>query len=167
MVDAGREEGVLDAQEQQLIHNVFKLDDVRVRQIMTPVSKVLSLHERMKIREVLNRIGEDQYSRYPVLNRAGDRVVGVIYTKDLLTEADLDPEDPVTAFMRPPLLVEPDANGLELYARFRNRQTHFGVVVRPEDGSFIGVVTLEDVLEELFGELRDERDLEEGKPSKP
>jgi putative hemolysin len=166
IVDVGLQEGVLGAQEQKLIHNVFQLDDVRVRQLMTPASKVSSLREDMTVRQALDRIAEEQYSRYPVLSRDGRSVVGVLYSKDLLSEEVPDEGAPLSAHTRPPLVVAPDSNGLELFARFRSRQTHFGVLLEDPGARYIGVVTLEDVLEEIFGEIRDERDLEEG-PSKP
>ncbi len=162
MVDAGTEEGVLDDQEKSLIHNVFQLDDVQVRQIMTPKEKVAVLSQDMSLDEALRIIEEEKYSRFPVLKEDKKTVAGVLYIKDLLNDQELGLKNPVSNFMRNALTVSPDNHGLALFAQFRSKQTHFGVVVDGADQHMIGIVTLEDVLEEIFGEIRDEQDVEEG-----
>lgn len=163
MVDAGTQEGVLDVQEQELIHNVFQLDDVRVSQIMMPADQVSTLRSGMKMAKVMQHIEMYQFSRYPVLHENEESVVGVVYTKDLLRSTSPDPTESVNSYLRSPLLIPSDMNAMELFFQFRARQTHFGVVVQPASKNMIGIVTLEDVLEEIFGDIRDERDMEEEK----
>jgi putative hemolysin len=166
MVDEGMEEGILDTQEQKMIHNVFRLDDVRVSAIMTPLGAVSSVWSDVTVEEVMRLFEADRFSRFPILARGGGgEVSGVLYAKDLLATEDLKRNEPVSKFARPALVVAPEINAMELFSQFRARRTHFAVV-GSEKGAMIGVVTLDDVLEEVFGRIRDERDLEEGKPSK-
>jgi CBS domain containing-hemolysin-like protein len=92
-------------------------------------------------------------------------VTGVLYAKDLLASEHVRGGEPISKYGRPALLVTPHINALELFSQFRSKRTHFAIV-SSEEKKMLGVVTLDDVLEEVFGRIRDERDLEEGKPSK-
>ena len=166
MVDAGTEEGVLDAREQRMIHSVFNLDDLRVDRFMTPFEKVSYLQSKMTIREALKKIDSERYSRFPVLDEE-KKVVGTLYSKDLLGVSDLDPDASILPLIRAPLLVPRETTALHLFAQFRSKRTHFGMVCGTFAHEMIGVVTLEDVLEQVFGDIRDERDMDEGTPSKP
>ncbi len=161
MVDAGTEEGVLDFQERRLIHNVFDLDDLRIERIMTPKSKVSSLRLNMTIEEALNQIASDRYSRFPVLDEREERVVGTLYIKDLLGLSLDQQRGTISSYVRSALRVAQETTALHLFAQFRAQRTHFGVVCGTFAHEMVGVVTLEDVLEEIFGDLRDERDVEE------
>ena len=161
MVDVGRKEGVLDEKEQELIHNVFRLDDRKVSQIMTPASKVSTMRADLTVADALKRCETDQYSRFPVLDLSGRTVIGTLYTKDLLGLGAAASGIPVEKYVRPPLLVSPALSALELFAQFRSRRTHFGIITDSDTHEMAGVVTLEDVLEEIFGAIRDERDVEE------
>jgi putative hemolysin len=165
LVDAGREEGVLDAQEQKLIHNVFQLDDVEVSTIMTPKGAVSALFSDVTVGEAMLLLEADRFSRFPLLDRTTGRVSGVLYAKDLLATEELDRNGPVSTYGRPALEVSPSIHAMELFSKFRSRRMHFAVVTSGE-AKMIGVVTLDDVLEEVFGRIRDERDLEEGQSSK-
>jgi putative hemolysin len=165
MVDVGTEEGVLNAQEQKLIHNVFTLDDVKVGSIMTPKERVVSLSKEMTVAEVMKKVETERYSRYPVVAGGYKAIVGVLYVKDLLAAEPIQQTDGIHFFLRTPLIVRPDRTALELFSQFRSRRTHFAIVADPEHQEMMGVVTLDDILEEVFGHLRDERDEEEA-PSK-
>ncbi|MFH1018284.1 MAG: hemolysin family protein, partial [Pseudomonadota bacterium] len=167
MVDTGTEEGVLDPNERRLIHNVFRMDDIRVSQVMTPKSGVSFLREAMTLAEVVGRFESEKYSRYPVTDAQGEKITGILYVKDLIGVEAWDAKKPWTACVRPPLHVESDTNCLELFLRFRSRRTHFAIVQAPQTGDMLGVVTLDDVLRVVFGELRDQYDGEEALPSKP
>jgi putative hemolysin len=166
MVDTGAEEGVLEPSEQRLIHNVFRLDDIRVSQVMTPAQKISVLREDMTLAEVLDRFEADRYSRFPVMNTAGTKVAGVLYVKDLIGEPSAGSKKGWTSYLRAPLVVDPATNCLELFVRFRAMRTHFGVVEAAGSTQPAGIVTLDDVLRVVFGELKDEQDGEEAAPSK-
>lgn len=165
LVDAGREEGVLNAQEQKLIHNVFTLDDMRISSIMTPAGTISTLYGDVSVGEALKLLKADRFSRFPVLARDTEDVLGVLYAKDLLAIKELRRAESVQSLARPALLVSPETNALELFAQFRSKRTHFAIVASSEK-PMLGVVTLDDVLEEIFGRIRDERDIEEGASSK-
>ncbi|MCB0308739.1 MAG: HlyC/CorC family transporter [Bdellovibrionales bacterium] len=158
LVDKGYKEGVLDLQEKQLIHNVFKIDDLVVTQIMTQKNQVVYLTENMSVDESLVIIEREGYSRYPVLNEERNKVVGVLYAKDLLGLSESTKKLPMSSFLRPPLVIHTNALVVELFFQFRMKRTHFAVVANEVNQQLSGVVTLEDVLEEIFGVLKDERD---------
>ena len=165
MVDTGHKEGVLEAREQQLIHNVFKLDDVLISNIMTPKERVSFLRSNKTLDEAVKQFQTEKYSRFPVLSAEGNRVEAVLHVKDLLGDQQYQPTDPITKLTRSHLTVKPTMNALELFIQFRQKKTHFAVVT-DEKGDMVGVVTLDNVLEQIFGAFRDERDLEEGGSSK-
>lgn len=165
MVDTGTREGELDTQEQRLIHNVFNLDDVKVAQILTPWEKVACFKIDTTVGEAKAICEKERYSRFPVLNYEGSQVEGVLYVKDLLGSENLKAGETIRSWMRTPLVVFPTTSALELFAQFRGQRSHFGVVVERDTRKLIGVVTLDDVLRQIFGEIRDERDVEEGRPS--
>jgi len=166
MVDVGTEEGVVDAHEQRLIHNVFNLDDLRVDEIMTPVDKISYLRTDMTIGDVIQKIKSDRYSRFPVLDSEEKKIVGTLYIKDLLGLENLDPNARISGWIRPPLLVARETTALHLFAQFRSQKTHFAVVCGTFTHEMVGLVTLDDILKRVFGEIRDERDIEEGSTSK-
>ena len=163
MVDISEQEGILDEQEKELIHNVFKLDDVNVATIMTPKPSVSYLLSNSTIKDANEKIKNDGYSRYPVLDREGKKVVGLLYAKDLLSPEPHDENESIARFLRKPLLVNETLNAMTLFARFKRMRTHFSVVVHSKSKEILGVISLEDILEEIFGAIRDERDMEEAK----
>lgn len=159
LVDRGHKEGVLDLQEKQLINNVFKIDDLLVSQVMTPIEKVTYLTESMSMEECLILVEKEGYSRYPVLNQTKTTVVGVVYAKDLIGSSDAIHGLSLKTFLRSPLIVYGETLTIELFFQFKMKRTHFASVVDQSSGKLLGVVTLEDVLEEIFGDLKDERDV--------
>ncbi len=162
MVDVGWQEGVIDSQEKNLIHNVFRLDDVTVINIMTRLDQVSCVYPDMTIEETLKHVHKEKFSRYPVLNRQRSEVLGVLYAKDLIHQSMLNKSHNIEPFLRKPLVVNAKTNALELFSKFKTRKMHFAAVIDEESKTIIGVVTLEDVLEEIFGSIEDERDIEDG-----
>lgn len=161
LVDFGREHGTLDPGERDLIHNIFELTDQRAGEIMTPLADVFMVPEDIPRAELLAHFRKYRRSRVPVYRGERRNVIGILYVKDLLRpagEADGDP--PLARFLRPPFVV-PTAKKLPLLLReFQRLKVHLALVVN-EFGEIVGIVTLEDVLEELFGEIREEHDREE------
>lgn len=161
LVDAGGESGTLDPGERELIHNIFELTDRRVGEIMTPMADVFAVPDDIPRAELLDRFRKFRRSRIPVYRGDRANIVGILYLKDLLRPAaDGAGEAPLADLLRPPFVVPTSKKLPLLMGEFQRLKVHLALVV-DEFGEFVGIVTLEDVLEELFGEIREEHDREE------
>lgn len=158
LVHEGAEEGAVEPQEEQIIERVFKLGERTVRQIMTPRIDVSALEASARIGDILDEVTDEGYSRYPVYEDNPDEIVGVVHVRDLLRHYRSAPQDShVRDAMYPPTLVPEHARASTLLATFRKNQRHLALVVS-DLGSIEGVVSLEDVLEEIVGDILDESD---------
>lgn len=159
LVETGQREGALEEGEKRLIHRVFKFSDETVRNIMTPRSAVFALPLSTRLPEAVEAVRENRFSRIPVYEKSLDRVVGVLHAKELLRARGHRGRD--DRGLRPilrkahfvPLTKKLDV----LFREFQKQRIHLAVVV-DEYGRTAGIVSLEDLLEELFGEIYDERD---------
>jgi putative hemolysin len=160
MVDAVAEEGVIDPREHKLIHNIFEFGDRRVTEVMTPAAEVFALSYNLSLPRVLEQVRASIYSRVPVYQGSPNRVVGVLYLKDLIPVAHgLTPKRPRLAeLLHNGYFVPRSTKCEELFREFRRRRIHLALVV-DEYGKLVGLVTMEDLLEELFGEIKDEKEL--------
>ncbi len=157
IVNASSQQGVLDEGEKEMVYNVFDFGDKTVRNIMTPRTKMNAIEADLPLRELLNEYTQHGYSRIPVYDDDKDNIVGVAYTRDVLGKLeDLD-RLTVRSIMRPAIFV-PESMGLRDFVnRLREKKTHMAIVVDEHEGTG-GLATLEDVLEELVGEIYDETD---------
>ena len=160
LVRASREEGVLEEEEQEMLHNVFEFADKRAEDVMVPRPDMVALPIDLPVTELLARMLDHPYTRYPVYEGEFDDIVGVLHVRDLfgaLHDRGIERVD-VTTLLRPAIMV-PETKPLdELLAEFQATSTHMAVVV-DEYGSVAGLATLEDLLEEIVGEIGDEFDL--------
>jgi len=156
------EEGQLDEGDAQLLRGVFTLDERRAAEVMTPRTRVTALREGQTAREALVATRDSGHSRFPLLDRSGAQLLGVVYRREL-TEALLDGKSarPVEAFLHEPIVVPPTLPLDVLLARMQEQRTSISAVV-DEYGVFDGVVTVEDIVEEIVGEIWDEDDLPTG-----
>src|SRR6266511_2826855 len=156
------DEGELDEADAQLLQGVFTLDERRAGEVMTPRTRVTALREGQTVRGALAATRDAGHSRFPLLDRSGEQLLGVVYGREL-TEALLDGEGerPVESFRHEILIVPPTLALDVLLARMQEQRTSISVVV-DEYGVFDGVVTVEDILEEIVGEIWDEDDLPSG-----
>jgi putative hemolysin len=158
LIREGAEEGTVEHEERQYIERVFDLGDRRVRQVMTPRRSVSVLDADDRLSEVIDQLLETGYSRFPVYSDRPDEIVGVAHVRDILRLYRNGNETAtIRDAMRPPLVVPESMRAADLLALFRTARQHLAVVV-DELGSFDGVVTMEDVLEELVGDIADEYD---------
>ncbi len=159
MLVDGRETGVFDETEKDFVNAVFDFSDSTARRAVTPRTDVIGLDVDESSARVIKLIQEHGYSRYPIFEKTIDHVIGVIYTKDILTKGiDLNRID-LRQLMRKPFFV-PDSVPLpKLLREFQKGNSHM-VIVLDEYGGTAGIITLEDVLEELVGEIQDEYDAE-------
>ena len=159
LISASHEEGVLEAEERQLLYKVFDFAETEARQVMVPRPDVVALQVDLTPDEAIEQTLNAPYTRYPVYGETLDDLVGVVHIRHLFG-ARLQQSDATTleAFVRPVPIVPETKKLDELLAEFRRTNTHMAIVV-DEYGSTVGIATLEDVLEEIVGEINDEFDL--------
>ncbi|NCO65300.1 MAG: hemolysin [Candidatus Aquicultor secundus] len=162
MISAGEEEGgVIEEEEKELIHSIFEFGDTIVREVMVPRMDMVSVGIDAPIEEVLSLVIREGHSRIPVYEETVDNVVGVIYAKDLLIHMSKGRIDiPLRQLMRLAYYVPESKKVDELLRELQKKRLHIAVVV-DEYGGTAGLVTIEDLLEEIVGEIFDEYDLEE------
>jgi putative hemolysin len=151
-----RAEGVVDAEEQEMIENVLELSDSRVDEIMTPRTEMLAVDVNADLPTVLEAIRKEGHSRIPVYEESIDNIVGVVFAKDLLDEIGRSPEEfRLRDRMREAYFVPETKSLRALLREFQGQKLHMAVVL-DEYGGTAGIITLEDILEELVGEITDE-----------
>lgn len=159
LVDMASTTGVVDEDERQMIHSVFELGDTLVREVMVPRPDVVWTEFDTPVEKVLRLALKSGYSRIPVLGENIDDIVGVAYLKDLVAASHAG-ETALSAVMRPPAFVPDSKRVDELLKEMQAQRKHMAIVV-DEYGGTAGVVTIEDILEEIVGEIADEYDAEE------
>ena len=157
LIEDTEEAGILEPEQAQFVQNVFRFSEKRVRDCMVPSDKmaVLELHTQPEM--ALEAVRSGAHTRMPVYEGNLDNIVGIVNTKDLFYLFSLRGIVVLEDAMYPPLFLKPDepvANGLRL---FRKTHRHMAVV-RDEDGKILGLITLEDILEEIVGDIEDEHD---------
>lgn len=163
MLRSAEEQGVIEEQEQEMIRGVIDLEETVVREVMTPRVDVTAIAEDAPLSELLELNREQHFSRLPVYQETIDNVRGIVYTRDLLGYLDRSQklaDTPVSTIMTPPQYVPETLNILQLLRDMRTRKNHMAIVV-DEFGGTAGLVTLEDIIEEVTGEIYDETDLDE------
>jgi putative hemolysin len=161
LVDVGAREGVVDRTEREMIHKVFELEDTLVREVMVPRPDMFSLDVTTESGRILPLLREHLHSRVPVYEETVDQIVGVLYTKDLLPFLGGLPDGfELRQHLHPPYFVPGSKRADALLREFQAKKLHLAIVV-DEYGDTAGLVTLEDLLEELVGEIQDEYDEEE------
>ena len=157
-IKIGSREGVVDPQEKEMIQGVFDFASRRVGAIMRPRKEIVAFDLRRPLRDIEEAIRTHEYSRIPIYDNALDNIVGILYAKDLLRTLSLSPEADLTSMLRPAYFVPETKTAASLLREFKRRKTHLAIVV-DEYGGVSGLVTLEDLLEEIIGEIRDKRDI--------
>jgi putative hemolysin len=158
LVDVGSEEGEVKASEQRLIHKVFEFGDRVVGDIMTPMDQVVSFPYEWSLQRILEAVQKSRFSRLPIYRRAKDNVVGVLFAKDLVGLARGQGTSRTLGDLLMAPYYVPKATKCDFLLRqMQRRKTHMAVIVN-EYGRTIGLCTMEDLLEELFGEIADEKE---------
>jgi len=156
-ISIGSREGIVDSQEKEMIQGVFDFARMRVASIMRPRNEIVALEIHRPLPEVQEAVRKNNYSRLPIYEDDFDNVIGVLYSKDLLAALCGAPQVNVRSILRPAYVVPESKTARSLLAEFRRRKTHIAVVV-DEYGSVSGIVTLEDILEKIVGEIRDRKE---------
>ena len=162
IVERGGEQGILEAEEEQMINAVIELGDRRVHEVMVPRIAMVSLPSSATFDEALEQIIEAGHSRIPVYEGSVDEIVGILYAKDLLPFLKSTVTQPpnLRTLLRTPVFVPESMSIDDLLHEFQRRKVHIGIVL-DEYGGTAGLVTIEDLLEEIVGEIQDEYDEEE------
>ncbi len=159
LVDISKESGHLRAEERRLIHRVFEFSDTLVREAMVPRPAIAALSAQCTLEDINAAFQQHRYSRLPVYRDSLDNVIGFIHSKDLIPFL-LRPEDfKLEYVLQPPMYVVDTARLEDVLRQMQKAKTHFGFVV-DEHGGIEGIITLEDLLEEIVGDISDEHDEE-------
>ncbi len=160
IIELGEESGSVGAEQRQMLHGIFDLSETRVRDIMIPRTEVVGIDVAATFEEVLATARKSRHSRFPVYRDNLDTIIGIIHSKDVLDYICQADKFPLRELSRDPYYVPESKRIGVLLQNFRKKREHLAIVV-DEYGGVEGIVTLEDVVEEIVGEIHDEYDIEE------
>jgi putative hemolysin len=158
-IDNAAEEGIIKSEERRLLQSIVDFGDTLVREVMTPRPDIVAIRDTATVGDVRALFREQEYSRFPVYKDSLDNIAGFIFVKDLVTLSSDDDGRPIAGLLRPAVVVPETKRVPELLKQFQRQQTQCAIVV-DEYGGTAGLVTIEDLLEEIVGEIRDEYDVE-------
>lgn len=160
MVSEGHEQGVILEDEAEMINNIFELGNKEARDCMSPRQKVEGIDAQLSLEEAMNIMLESGFSRYPLYQEDLDNIIGVLHLKDAMRYYMRDKNVPLTEIAREPFFVHPTQNIHKLLKDMQTKKIHMAIVV-DEYGQTEGIVAMEDILEEIVGNILDEYDEEE------
>jgi putative hemolysin len=156
LIDVGEAEGIIEEEERQLIHSVFEFGDKTVEEVMTPRTEIVAVANTASVREVCDLMIETKHSRLPVFREQIDNIEGLIYVRDLLICWTADKaETPITPLIRPVYFIPETKPVARLLEEMQKAHAYLAIVI-DEYGGIAGLVTVEDILEEIVGEIEDE-----------
>ncbi len=161
LIDASEQQGIIDEDEGDMLQSILELDETIVREIMVPRTDMVCVDCDQPLSKVLKAILKSGHSRIPIFRGNNDNIIGLIYAKDLLRYwgKPLD-QLPLEDVLRPPYLVPESKRVSDLLKEFRETRVHIAIII-DEYGGTSGLVTIEDLIEEIVGDIQDEYDLEE------
>ena len=158
VIDQGLKDKAIEKQESELVHGALNFDDIIIRSVMTPRTKMFTLNSKKMLFEALPEINNSGFSRIPVYSENSDNIIGIVHVRDVLKSLEHDEKViSLDSIMREPIFVSQEKMVSDLLKEMQGRQTHMAIVV-DEFGGVEGCVTLEDLLEEIVGEIHDEKD---------
>lgn len=161
LISVGEKEGVLENQKKEMLHNIFEISETTAKEVMVPRTDLVAIKYGTDINEILNILANTEYSRIPIYEGKMDNILGILHVKDLLKYVSKDVQQlDIKTILRKPYFVPSTKKIDDLLREFQLNRIHFAIVV-DEYGGVDGIVTLEDILEEIVGEIRDEYDRDE------
>jgi len=162
LLEEGEEQGLISSLEEQMITSIFDFRDTLAAEIMTPAAEIISFDISTEISEIIEAVIEEGYTRIPIYKGNSDRIVGILHAKDLLKLCTQGAESfaGLEDFINPVYLVPEDKPIVDLLKEFQKKKIHLAVVM-DEFGAVRGLLTLEDILEEIVGEIDDESDTDD------
>jgi len=158
LIKEGGEQGVFEETEQELIHSVFEFTDMSAKEVMVPSTQMVTIGLNMPVEDIKTVITEEQFSRYPVIGKDLNDIRGILYVKDFLNALAKGGVD-IRKLIKPPYFIPEMMNISNLLKEMQRKRVHMALVI-DEYGGVSGLVTMEDILEEIVGEIRDEYDIE-------
>ncbi|MEW6117396.1 MAG: hemolysin family protein [Nitrospirota bacterium] len=159
LIEEGGEQGVFEPDEKELIHSVFEFTDTSVKEVMIPAPQMVTIGLGMSVEEVKSIISEEKFSRYPVIGKDINDIRGILYAKDFYNILSKKGSVEIHKIVKPPLFIPETMKISILLREMQKKRIHMAIAI-DEYGSVSGLVTLEDLLEEIVGEIRDEYDTE-------
>ncbi|MCX7770154.1 MAG: hemolysin family protein [Proteobacteria bacterium] len=159
LVEEGGEQGIFEPDERELIHSVFEFTDTFVKEVMIPAPQMVTVKIDMPLEEMKQIIIEEKFSRYPVIGQEVNDIKGILYAKDFYNSLLKTGTVNLRKIIKPPLFIPETMKISNLMREMQRRRFHMAIVV-DEYGAVSGLVTMEDLLEEIVGEIRDEYDTE-------
>lgn len=161
LIDASEQKGIIDENEGDMLQSILELDETVVREIMVPRTSMVCVDYEAPLKSILKAILKSGHSRIPVFKENNDNIIGLIYAKDLLRFWGKPLEQiHIDDVLRPPFLVPESKLVSELLKEFREQRVHIAIII-DEYGGTSGLVTIEDLIEEIVGDIQDEYDLED------
>jgi putative hemolysin len=158
LVEEGRERGIFEAEERELIHSVFEFTDMSAKEVMVPPPQMVTIRLSMTIEDIKTTISDEQFSRYPVVGKDINDIRGILYAKDFQNALAKGVVD-IRKIIKPPFFIPETMKISNLLREMQRKRIHMALVI-DEYGGVSGLVTMEDLLEEIVGEIRDEYDTE-------
>jgi CBS domain containing-hemolysin-like protein/ssRNA-specific RNase YbeY (16S rRNA maturation enzyme) len=158
-IDTAEHEGIIEGEERRLLQSIVDFGDILVREVMTPRPDIVAISADATVGDLRALFREQEYSRFPVYREGLDNIAGFVFVKDLVALDPADDKRPITSLLRTAVVVPETKRVPELLKQFQRQQTQCALVV-DEYGGTAGLVTIEDLLEEIVGEIRDEYDVE-------
>jgi CBS domain containing-hemolysin-like protein len=158
MISMGEEEGTLEKEEKEMLHNVFEFGDKEVSEAMVPRTEIEAIGEDAVVGDLLNLVSEKGYSRYPVIRETVDNITGILYVKDIVRkmgEEEVNLQTPIQNFTREAYYIPETKMVTSLLDEMQKKKFHIAIVL-DEHGGTAGLITLEDIMEEIVGGLQDE-----------
>lgn len=163
MISIGEEEGALNLEEKAMLHKVFEFGDTLAVEAMQPRTEIISVGKDATVADALAQVAQHGHTRFPVIEDTVDNIVGILNTKDLvvaMSRGEIDQYNTITRLVRPPYFIPETKLVRELLTEMQDQKLHM-VIVIDEYGGTAGLVTLEDLMEEIVGSIQDEYDKEE------
>jgi putative hemolysin len=158
-IDTAEQQGIIEGEERRLLQSIVDFGDALVREVMTPRPDIVAISADATVGDLRALFREQEYSRFPVYRESLDNIAGFVFVKDLVALGASDDSRPITGLLRAAAVVPETKRVAELLKQFQRQQTQVALVV-DEYGGTAGLVTIEDLLEEIVGEIRDEYDVE-------
>jgi magnesium and cobalt transporter len=159
LIDEGEEQGLISSHEGQMISSIFEFRDTLIREVMTPATDIVSASLAATPCDIIQLIKNKGFSRIPIYDGSPDNIVGFLHAKQLLTCSSDTALPPLQELLNPPFFVRENDKIVSLLLEFQTQKNHMAIVT-DEFGSIRGLVTLEDILEEIVGEIADETDMQ-------